>query len=416
MNQTTLYDEKYASFLATQCLPTNRKRPIVILYKSKALKPFATLIMKKAKRMGFQSIFLFNNSEYEKKEYLNQTKLKDIKQESYFDLSHLEYCAKNSGFQLQIETFEESYPKKIDPAKEEKASYLCEKQLNLYFEYTSNLKCPGTVAIYPTRTWAKKLFPELPVEEAFIKLYQQIMEMCLLETKDPLKAWNQLKENHRQTIKKLNQLKMKKLHYQNHLGTNLTISLPENHLWLGSFEKDYFGNDFIYNVPSYEAFTSPIYYQTEGTVFSTKPLVFHRHNNYIVDHFGLEFQHGAVKKILVDKDEDYQVIKDFLNTDTHARYLGECALVEQDTPVSKTNTLYYHALLDENASCHLALGFGFPDTIPGGIEMDKRSLLDHGINTSSTHLDFMIGSDDLEIIADTNKGKQLIYQNGKIKL
>ena len=108
MDQTTLYDKKYASFLTTQCLPTNQKRPIVILYKSKALKPFATLIMKKAKQRGFQSIFLFNNSEYEKKEYLDQTKLKDIKQESYFDLSHLEYCAKNSGFQLQIETFEES--------------------------------------------------------------------------------------------------------------------------------------------------------------------------------------------------------------------------------------------------------------------------------------------------------------------
>ena len=162
-------------------------------------------------------------------------------------------------------------------------------------------------------------------------------------------------------------------------------------------------------MPSFEIFTSPLYTETNGLVFSTKPLSYGNNINL----FGLGFKNGAVNEILAQTDEDYELLSIILDKDFNSGYLGECALIDNSSPLFLTNTLYYETLYDENCSCHLALGNAFPDTIEGGLKMSEEELLKNGINVSSIHIDFMIGSDDLEIEAETNKGKKLIYSKGK---
>lgn len=169
------------------------------------------------------------------------------------------------------------------------------------------------------------------------------------------------------------------------------------------------------NMPSFEIYTSPIYTKTEGVVFSSIPL-FSKDIGRVIKQFGFEFKNGAVKEIITDNEKDKKSFQRIFSNDTAAKYLGECAIVENTTPVSKTNTLYYHALYDENASPHLAIGQAFPDAIKNGLNMNRIELDKNGLNSSNYHIDFMIGTPDLTIEATTKKGKQLIYSNGKFNL
>ena len=146
-----------------------------------------------------------------------------------------------------------------------------------------------------------------------------------------------------------------------------------------------------------------------------KPLVI-RYNYKDIESFALRFKNGEVKDIITKNKEDYEILKTLIMNNTNSKYLGEVALVENDTPVGKTNSLYLEPLYDENSSCHLALGNTFPDTIENGLSMSLNELKNNGLNVSNIHIDFMIGTPDLTIEANTNKGKELIFTNGKFKV
>ncbi len=417
MHDLQLLDEKYANFLISYCFPNNTNRPITILYKGKALEPFAHFLANKAKKKGFQNILFYNTSQYEKMNYLYQTNIDDLKKEAYLDAYPLEYVAANNGHILQLEAYEKKFEYHVSNDKLIKSRQIIGNQFQDYPSNLYNLKCTGTVVVYPTIDWAKKLYPNLPEKKAYEKLYLQIMKMCLLDSKNPTNTWDQLKNKYQQLGQKINALQIKRLHYQNTNGTDLFIDLPEEHQWCTPFSTDYFGNDFMTNMPSYEIFTSPIAHATNGTVFFSKPLVLSRQKNYIIDHFGLTFKNGEVIDIIAPNQQDYNELSDFFSAHPNAKFLGECAIVENDTPICKTDTLFYHGLLDENAACHLALGFAFPEAIKHGIHMSHEELKKTGINLSSgVHIDAMMETNHLEIEAETKNGKQLIYQNGKITI
>jgi aminopeptidase len=198
-------------------------------------------------------------------------------------------------------------------------------------------------------------------------------------------------------------LKIKSLHYTNSLGTDLTVYFSENTIWKNADK-----GDIIVNMPSYEIFTSPDFRKTEGIVYSAKPLV---RNDKLVDKFWLKFKKGKVV------DYDAEIGKDLLdailNTDKYSSYLGEAALISYDSPISNTGVIFYTTLFDENASCHLALGNGFSNTIKDGNKLSKKKLISRGINQSEIHVDFMIGTEDLNITAETYNGEIVdIFKNG----
>ena len=168
----------------------------------------------------------------------------------------------------------------------------------------------------------------------------------------------------------------------------------------------------ICNMPTEEIFTSPNRLETNGIVYSSKPLVY---NGYIIEDFNIEFKDGKVINYDAKKGKD--ILGTIINGDETSCYLGECALVDYDSPISNSNIIFYTTLFDENASCHLALGTGFPNTQKGTENKSKEELIEMGLNVSDVHVDFMIGTSDLKIEALTHDNKEItIFENGNFIL
>ena len=226
----------------------------------------------------------------------------------------------------------------------------------------------------------------------------------MLDKDDPCLEWDKFINRNTEVMNKLNSLKLKKLHYTNSLGTDLEIYLPSGYLYAGGKDKL-----CIVNMPSYEVFTSPVWNKTKGIVYSSKPLMY---NGSLIDNFWIKFENGKV--IDYDARVGLDVLKEIIETDEYSCYLGEAALVEKNSPIAFLGFNFGTTLIDENASCHLALGAGFSECIIGGLDMSAKELKEHGINDSKQHVDFMIGTDDLNITGETIDGEQIvIFENGK---
>jgi aminopeptidase len=192
------------------------------------------------------------------------------------------------------------------------------------------------------------------------------------------------------------------------LGTDLTVELPEGHIWFGGSDYTPENLEFIANMPTEEVFTLPKKSGVNGKVVSSKPL---SHNGSIIDKFSITFKEGRIVDYTAEKG--YDTLKSIIETDEGAHYLGEVALVPYDSPISKSGILFYNTLFDENASCHLAIGKAYPICIKNSDNMTKEQLESAGVNDSFMHVDFMIGSQDLDITGITVDGKEVpVFRNG----
>lgn len=262
------------------------------------------------------------------------------------------------------------------------------------------------IACVATKSWAKKIFPN--DNNAYEKLWNTIFDICLINTPNPSLSWDIEMKNNAKLCKKLNDLKIKKLHYKNSLGTDFNVEIGEDTIFLGSNEKLRGEKKMIVNLPSFEIFTSPLKYSANGIVYSSRPLVY---NGNIIDKFYIKFDKGRV--VDYSAEVGYDVLDNIINTDEGAHYLGEVALVEYKSKISQTGICFYHTLYDENSSCHLALGASFPDAIKGFNYENEEEYEQKQLNNSITHVDFMIGTKDLNITALTYDNKEVkIFENG----
>ena len=300
--------------------------------------------------------------------------------------------------------FETEYPgvmDDIDPQKISLAAKRKKETMPLFRKMEERCEIPWCIAAYPGRIWSKDLFKE---ENAYEKLKEYIYKICMIDKDNPEIEWNKLIDRNNIIINKLNKLNIEKLHYKNSIGTNLDIYLPNNYQYSSAKDKI-----CIVNMPSYEVFTSPIYNKTKGIVYASKPLCY---NGGLIDKFWIKFDKGKV--IDYDAKVGKNLLKEIIETDSNSCYLGEAALVEKDSPINKLNINFNTTLIDENASCHLALGAGFPECIQDGLMLEDKELLKKGINVSKQHVDFMVGTDDLEIIGYTKDNKEIkIFEQGK---
>lgn len=264
------------------------------------------------------------------------------------------------------------------------------------------------IAGAPTLGWANKVFNEQSNKEAVESLWNTIFKTVYLDDKDPLNKWEEHRHSFEARVNALNHMNIKSLHYTNSLGTNLTVQLYKDYLFAGGGS---YTTDGIYsfpNMPTQEIFTTPYKYGVDGVVYSSLPLYY---NGNVADEFSITFKEGKVIEYHAKVGED--VLASIIETDEGSHYLGEIALIPYDSPISKMNLLFYNTLYDENASCHLALGRGFSECIKDGLSMNKEQLLDKGINDSLTHVDFMIGTADLNIEATLeNNEKIAIFKDG----
>ena len=256
--------------------------------------------------------------------------------------------------------------------------------------------------------WARKVFPGVSTEEAQSKLWEAIFNSCRIDLPDPVQAWRDHTNN---LIKYRNYLSSKhytELHYKGP-GTDLTVGLPEKHTWMGAEESFKNGITCTVNIPTEEVFTLPHKDKVNGTVTATKPLNL---LGVLIEDFSLTFENGPAVKITAKRGEDD--FRKLIETDENACRLGEAALVPNSSPISQRGHLFYNTLFDENASCHLAVGSAFRDTIQGGPEMTDDEFQAQGGNKSLIHVDFMIGSDQLDIDGIKEDGsREAIMRQGE---
>lgn len=301
--------------------------------------------------------------------------------------------------------------KGINQEKYQKASQARYKVIKPYRDALDN-KYQWCIAAVPGEKWAKKVFPGLSKSKAKEKLWEAILISSRVNpdgSDSPIENW----KNHNLDLQKrcdyLNSLGIETLEYTSSNGTNLKVGLIEDALFMGGGETTLLGNFFNANIPSEEIFITPKRGQAEGIVYSTKPLSF---RGELIENFYIKFENGRVTETHAEKNGE--LLKIMVGMDEGASYLGECALVPYSSPINKSGILFYNTLFDENAACHLALGEGFANCIK---DFDKYTLEEcrkKGINESIIHEDFMIGSEDLSIVAHTRDGSHVqIFRDGE---
>lgn len=320
---------------------------------------------------------------------------------------YLSYVKQGAAF-VSIAASDPEILKDVNPERVAKVQKASSVALEEYRERLMSNKNSWCVVSIPTKSWAKKVFPQLGEEEAVIALWEAIFKTVRVDMENPVSAWKKHTESLKKSADFLNSHKFQFLRYKNSLGTDLEIELPPDHIWLGGSEYTPEGIEFVANMPTEEIFTLPKKTGVNGKVVSSMPL---NYNGNLIEQFSLSFKDGKIVEFTAVKG--YEVLKKLIETDEGSYYLGEVALVPYDSPISNAKILYFNTLFDENASCHLAIGKAYPICIKNGENMNQQELEQLGVNHSLTHVDFMIGTPDLEIIGITDVGAEVpVFKNG----
>ncbi|MFI8687148.1 aminopeptidase [Rossellomorea sp. NPDC077527] len=318
-----------------------------------------------------------------------------------------EWVVDLKGAFLQIEANDPDLLKGIDPDRilhYEKASG---DALDRFYEAIEKDEISWSIVAIPSQKWADKVFPELPKSERIPTLWDRIFSSVRIDQPDPVSAW----KSHIQTLSdkaaQLNSLGLKTLYYQDS-GTDLSIELHEDHIWLTGTSSTPQGQSFIANMPTEEVYTVPVKTGVNGTVSSTKPLAY---NGNVIDGFVLTFVNGEITEASAETGEE--ILRKLIETDEGAAYLGEVALVPHQSPISDSGVLFYNTLFDENASNHLAIGSSYPTCIRDGNILSDEEREEKGLNESVVHEDFMIGSATMNIDGVCRDGRKIpIFRDG----
>lgn len=281
------------------------------------------------------------------------------------------------------------------------------KALERYRQAVGTDKVAWSIVAIPSPKWAQKVFPELPADQQMEALWQAIFKTVRIGEGNAVEAW----KNHIAFLEKraaqLNDKRYVKLQYSAP-GTDLTIELPDKHIWMSGASKTPQGNPFIANMPTEEVYTVPLKHGVDGTVRNTKPLVY---QGNVIDGFTLTFEKGKI--VDAQAETGQELLNEMINADEGAAYLGEVALVPHHSPISDSNILFYNTLFDENASNHLAIVDSYPTCYEGARDLERNQLAAIGLNTSIVHEDFMIGNSSMDIDGVKADGsKEPIFRNG----
>ena len=325
-----------------------------------------------------------------------------------FVVDKLKYFIEQGGCAISVASPNPDAFKGIDPMKMMMVQQATAPKTKFYSEHMMASRSQWTIVAYPNNIWAKKVFPGCNKTQAMEKMWEAILSTSRVN-EDPCAAWDEHNRVLAEKCNHLNSLKLKTLHYTSKNGTDLTVGLLPNVLWMGGGEHAQLSRIYFNpNIPSEECFTSPKKGVAEGIVYSSKPLSY---SGEIIDKFWIRFKDGKAVEWGAEKNAD--LLGKMLTIDENAGYLGECALIAYDSPINNTGILFYNTLFDENASCHLAIGRGFTNLVEGYENYTTQELIDMGINYSLTHVDFMIGTDDLCIEGETYDGKKVtIFKDG----
>lgn len=318
-----------------------------------------------------------------------------------------EELAENGGAMLAVVSNNPDLLKGVDSSRISTLQKVSGKALSKYREYAQSNKLAWSIVAVPSAAWAAKVFPNLPENEQVPAMWEAIFKAVRVDLADPVAAWQQHIDTLNAKAVYLNEKKYKALHYTAP-GTDLTIELPKTHLWVAADSESERGVAFVANMPTEEVFTAAFKTGVSGTVSSTKPLSY---GGTIIDNFTLTFENGRIVDVKAEQGED--TLKNLVEMDEGSHYIGEVALVPHKSPISESGILYYNTLFDENASNHLAIGSAYAFNIEGGTTMSREELAQAGINQSLAHVDFMIGSAEMNIDGISEDGTaEPVFRNG----
>lgn len=398
--------KNYAKLIVSQGLSL-RKGQSVIIQVSVENEEFASLVVKECYKAGAGRVVVRWISETVNKiAYLN-CKEKYLTEVYPEELAYMKWSSEDLPATLYLTSADPDALVGVDPMLLAKIRMNRYRVMKEYIEASEN-KHQWCIAGVAGKKWAKKMFPELSTAKAVEKLWEAILYSSRALDGNGIKNWEEHNANLKKKIAYLNSLNLKELHYYSSNGTNLRVGLIPGVNWQAGGETDLKGDFFQPNIPSEECFTTPRRGDADGVVYSAKPLVY---NGNIIENFHFVFKEGKVVEVHAEKGEE--VLKSILSLDEGASYLGECALVPFDSPINNTGLLFFSTLYDENAACHLAIGRGFPELLPGFEKLSEEEIFKAGINRSQSHVDFMIGSKDLNIVGINDKGEEIhLFSNG----
>lgn len=390
--------EKYAELAVKVGVNIQKGQSLVVNATLEAAE-LVRLIVKKAYETGALNVIVNWNDDF-----VSRTKYDLAPDEAFLEYpvwraKEMEDLAEKGAAFMSVISSSPDLLKGVNPERIANFQKAAGKALSQYRKAIQSDKVSWTVIAAASQDWAAKVFPDEPSDNQVNKLWEAIFKAVRVDTENPVEAWKKHDETLHEKVHYLNGKRYKELHYTAP-GTDLTIELPEKHLWVGAGSVNESGHEFMANMPTEEVFTVPLRIGVNGTVASTKPLSY---GGNIIDRFSITFENGKI--VGVKAEEGEEILKRLVETDEGSHYLGEVALVPYNSPISQSSVLFFNTLFDENASNHLAIGSAYAFCIEGGKKMSSEELAQHGLNESITHVDFMIGSADMDIDGVTVDGK-----------
>lgn len=367
---------------------------------------FVAMVTDELYKCGARKVIVkFTSQALSKLHYRHRT-LKTLSTVDSFEEAELKYMAEHCACRLFLDSDDPDGLKGVNMekvARSQQATYPITKP----YRDAMDGKHQWCIAAVPGAAWAKKVFPGERTSTAIEKLWEAILSAARVD-EDPIAAWNAHNENLKNRCEYLNSLGIETLEYHSSNGTDLRIGMIPEAIFCGGGETTNKGVFFNPNIPTEECFITPMRGQAEGIVYSSKPLC---HHGQLIENFYFKFEGGKVVEAHAEKNDD--LLQKIINMDEGARYLGEVALVPYNSPINLSGLIFYNTLFDENACCHLAIGAGFADTIRDCHSKSLEEIHALGVNDSMVHKDFMIGTEDLSIVAHCRDGRTVeIFKDG----
>ncbi|BCA85325.1 aminopeptidase [Enterococcus saigonensis] len=397
---------KYAELIVAVGVNVS-KGHTVVLQISVDQAPLARLITQKAYELGAAEVLVQWTDDQIQREFLLHADKDRLENIPAYKVDQTEDWLKKGASRISVVSSDPGALAGVDADRVATYQAASGKAMMNLRKATQANKVSWTVVAAAGQEWAQKVFPDLDPTKAQAKLWDEIFKTTRIDSEDPIAAWKKHDETLRNKAEELNKEQFSALHYTAP-GTDLIIGLPENHLWEGAGSFNVRGEEFMANMPTEEVFTAPDFRRIDGVISSTKPLSY---AGSIISGMKFTFKDGKVVDFSAEKGQD--VLAKLLDTDEGAKSLGEVALVPDPSPISQSGIIFFNTLFDENASNHLALGSAYAFSLQGGTEMSEEELKAHGLNRSQTHVDFMVGSDKMNIDGIRKDGSKVpVFRNG----
>lgn len=403
MKKTVL--RKYAQLIAEKGVNIQKKQEVIIQCELDQPE-FVKMLVEECYRVGAGKVIVYWDYQPLEKIHYRYQSVTTLSKVEKWEEERLQHYVDKLPCRIYLVSED---PDGLKGVNQEKMNKAMQKRFPIIKPYRDKMenRYQWCIAAVPGEKWAKKVFPGLPKGKAIEKLWEAILFTSRVDD-DPVAAWDKHNKDLHDRCEYLNSLGIDKLIYKGTNGTDFSVGMIDDAVFRGGGEVSLQGIYFNPNIPTEECFISPKRGIAEGIVYATKPLSY---QGQLIEGFSIRFENGKAVEVHAEKNEE--LLKKMISMDEGAAYLGECALVPVNSPISESGLLFYETLFDENAACHLALGMGFADSIK---DFDKYTLdecREKGINDSMIHVDFMIGFDGLDIDAVTRDGKTVpIFRKG----